>query len=237
MTIPKRRRQTFLFFAMLGGAFLTGALWTGLVPPRFLPFPTLDLEARDSWFVDLRLAAMKNDPERCLAVLRPPAIAAVAVKDSPIRNGCGWANAFSVSRAGEARLAVDKMTCDLAAAFAMWMAHSVQPAAARLLNSRVASIRHMGVYACRNIQGSRRLGGFRSQHARANAIDVSAFALADGRTISVLHHWKGKGAEAEFLHTIHDEACRYFRVALGPDFNAAHANHFHLDRGAFRSCR
>jgi hypothetical protein len=81
------------------------------------------------------------------------------------------------------------------------------------------------------------LRAFRSQHARANAIDVASFTLADGRTISVAKHWKSDGAEKRFLHAIHARACDYFRVALGPDYNAAHHNHFHFDRGAFRTCR
>jgi hypothetical protein len=53
----------------------------------------------------------------------------------------------------------------------------------------------------------------------------------------VLRNWKGDTPEARFLHDIHERACRYFRVAIGPDFNAAHANHFHFDRGALTSCR
>ena len=119
----------------------------------------------------------------------------------------------------------------------MWLAHAVQPAAATYLNSNVKSIQHMGVYACRNIVGKTGVLKFRSQHAHANAIDVSAFVLADGRTISVAKHWRENGAEAKFLHNVHDAACRYFRVALGPDYNTAHSNHFHLDRGAYKSCR
>jgi hypothetical protein len=129
------------------------------------------------------------------------------------------------------------MTCELAAAATMWMAHAVQPAAAEFLHSDVRSVKHMGVYACRNIAGNKALAAFRSQHALANAIDVESFTLADGRVISIAKYWKGDGAESKFLHAIHDAACRYFRVALGPDYNASHSNHFHLDRGVFKSCR
>jgi hypothetical protein len=32
-------------------------------------------------------------------------------------------------------------------------------------------------------------------------------------------------------------AFKYFRVAIGPNFNAAHWNHIHLDRGVFIGCR
>jgi hypothetical protein len=50
------------------------------------------------------------------------------------------------------------------------------------LGSRLVKIETFGSYACRNVAGTSR----RSGHASANAIDVSAFVLADGRKISVL---------------------------------------------------
>ena len=64
-----------------------------------------------------------------------------------------------------------------------------------------------------------------------SADDITVRTLADGRHVSVLQHWSGRGPEARFLKEIHAAACRYFRVAIGPDFNAAHKDHFHYDRG------
>lgn len=213
------------------------ALWNGLIPLRYLPYAAVNLSEPNSWFLDFRLAALKSDVQQCKTALKAPLIDAHAVTDAPYANGCGWRNAVGFSRAGGARVSIDKMTCDLAAAFTMWMAHAVQHAAAEYFKSGVRNVQHLGVYACRNIAGSAAFAKFRSQHARANAIDVAAFVLADGRTINVAKHWKGDTPEAKFLRTIHDQACSYFRVALGPDYNAAHANHFHFDRGAFKRCR
>ncbi|MBU2089188.1 MAG: extensin family protein, partial [Alphaproteobacteria bacterium] len=34
-----------------------------------------------------------------------------------------------------------------------------------------------------------------------------------------------------------DSACRYFNTVLGPEYNTAHADHFHLDLGKSRICR
>jgi hypothetical protein len=42
----------------------------------------------------------------------------------------------------------------------------------------------------------------------------------------------GKVATSEFLHQAHDDACKLFGTVLGPDTNAAHHNHFHLDMKA-----
>ena len=38
-----------------------------------------------------------------------------------------------------------------------------------------------------------------------------------------------KDPTSEFLHVAHDEACEIFGTVLGPDANAAHRDHFHLD--------
>jgi hypothetical protein len=35
--------------------------------------------------------------------------------------------------------------------------------------------------------------------------------------------------EAQFVTYLHEDACRRFGTVLGPEANAAHKNHFHLD--------
>ena len=55
------------------------------------------------------------------------------------------------------------------------------------------------------------------------------FVLEDGRRISVLDDWHGgTAAEREFLRVVHQSACKRFGTVLGPDYNAAHENHFHV---------
>ena len=95
----------------------------------------------------------------------------------------------------------------------------------------------MGVYSCRNIIGSKFWVTRRSEHAKANAVDIGAFRLKNGSTISVRKHWKGTGKKAQFLRAVHLGACRYFRVVLGPEFNRAHHDHFHFDRGPLWRCK
>jgi hypothetical protein len=53
----------------------------------------------------------------------------------------------------------------------------------------------------------------------------------------VARDWSGEGKEALFLRRVRDAACDSFNVTLGPDYNAAHRDHFHLDMGLFRMCR
>jgi hypothetical protein len=85
--------------------------------------------------------------------------------------------------------------------------------------------------------------GNRSRHATADALDIAGFTLANGKTISVLRQWQADdaatvaGPEALFLKEAHRSACRYFKGVLGPDYNAAHRDHFHLETGGYGICR
>ena len=236
----QRRLRFPLRFLLLVGLVLAGgalALRQGWLPAALLPLPPLDLAEPAPWLLDWRLARLRRSPELCRATLKAPAIDATAVADQPISNGCGWENSVRVASAGGARVAIDKLSCPAAAGLALWLTHAVQPAAKAHLGSRVTSLRHFGGYACRNIAGSAYLRSMRSEHATANAIDLAAFGLADGRSIGVLQYWSREGPEARFLHEVHGAACRYFRVVLGPAFNKEHRDHFHLDRGPMSVCR
>jgi hypothetical protein len=44
-------------------------------------------------------------------------------------------------------------------------------------------------------------------------------------------------ARAAFLRQVQQGACRVFDGALGPNYNAAHADHLHLEHGGYRVCR
>jgi hypothetical protein len=128
------------------------------------------------------------------------------------------------------------MTCSLAATFAGWIRNGVMPAARLYLGSELARVETFGSYSCRNING--RQSGNRSEHATANAVDVSGFVLADGRRIMNHPEWESNDpAVRSFLAAIHTSACRRFKTVLSPDYNALHADHFHLDMGRGPFCR
>lgn len=232
-----RRMFSWLFLFILLTVATGAAFWLGLVPQRWSPLAPVSLEAPNDWFIDFKLAALHNDNQLCASVLKAPRIVSKPVPDKPYLNGCGWRNAVNVDAAGGASISVQPLTCEAAAALALWVNYEVQPQAQELLGSQVDRIDTMGTYSCRNIVGNAFWKDFRSQHATANAVDIAAIKLTDGRVISILRDWKGTGPEAAFLKSIHQRACKYFRVALGPEFNPAHENHFHFDRGPLRTCR
>jgi Extensin-like protein C-terminus len=85
-----------------------------------------------------------------------------------------------------------------------------------------------GAYSCRSVDN---IAGARlSEHAFGNALDVSGFTLADGRTLEFVRDWKRTDTqEAVFLHETHAGACQYFTTVLGPGADVFHYNHIHLD--------
>ena len=139
----------------------------------------------------------------------------------------GDSSQFGISNLGPVK-------CKTAKAFSAWARYGVDRAARQILGSPLARIETMGSYACRNIAGSTR----RSAHATGNAIDVSGFLLADGRRIDLKSDWNGgTAAEREFLRVVQKSACKRFGTVLGPEYNAAHRDHFHLEGTDTKFCR
>jgi hypothetical protein len=182
------------------------------------------------------------------------------------------------------------LSCPMADVLGEWLRDTVQPEAKKLFGSTVIKIENASSYVCRN-----RYGGEMtplSEHALANAFDVSEFVLANGVRISILDDWPktlepppppkpnpnrvsadeesvtasrrapdGERIKAankpavtptnadsapppspppvakepepdpktRYVIYLHEDACRRFGTVLGPEANAAHKNHFHLD--------
>ena len=237
-----RRVKIFLVLALL--AFLAFLGWGyARNHPEDLPWTELDLARPLGAFTGRKLAALGGEGEKCRSLLRRAGIRFVAL---PPRGGgqCGYDDAVRFAAGGALsvryRPADLGTSCPVAAALALWEWHVVQPAALRHFGTRVEAVEHFVSYSCRRIFG--RSEGAWSEHASANAVDIAAFRLADGRRISVVGDWKGGGAKALFLRDVRDGACRLFATTLSPDYNAAHRDHLHLDqagRGAmgWRGCR
>ena len=126
------------------------------------------------------------------------------------------------------------VSCPLADTLAAWARFGVDRAARAVFGSALARIETMGSYSCRDVAGS----GRRSAHATAQAVDIAAFILSDGRRVSVLGDWSsGDADEQRFLRLVHASACKRFGTILGPEYNAAHRDHFHLEASGQGFCR
>lgn len=127
------------------------------------------------------------------------------------------------------------MQCGVAESLNAWLEDAAKPAAREHLNTNITRVGHMGTYNCRTIGGNSRI---LSQHSFANAIDVAWFDLGNGTRTRLIEGWGKAGPQQQkFWHAIKDDSCDYFDTSLGPNYNAAHADHFHFDLGPFRACR
>jgi hypothetical protein len=184
-------------------------------------------------------ARPRIDNRQCLMQLGLLQANFTPIPDRTFSGGCRNVGTVRLAslRSDTAQLALSNLgpvTCTMAQQFAAWARFGVDRAAEQILGSRVARIETFGSYSCRTVAGTSRLSG----HATANAIDVSGFVLDDGRRITVLDDWDGGTAdERRFLRVVHASACKRFGTTLGPQYNAAHKNHFHLEADGADFCR
>lgn len=103
-------------------------------------------------------------------------------------------------------------------------------------DTRLARIVVGTSYACRP-RNNAAIGDL-SEHAFANALDVIGFELEDGRMLSLPGGWTDPLSPAgRLLRFAHGAACARFTTTLGPEANALHADHLHLDLGCHgRTC-
>jgi len=176
------------------------------------------------------------DTRQCLADLRAGRVHVRLLPDRHYGGGCSALGSVQLLDMGVPVTNLGAMTCPLARTFVRWTREGVQPAAREWLGTEVVRIESFGTYSCRSVNS--KVGGRISEHGRANAVDVSAFVLGDGRRITVLDGWNSDQRRVrEFLRAVHAAGCRHFNIGIGPDANAQHRNHFHFDMGRGPYCR
>jgi hypothetical protein len=128
------------------------------------------------------------------------------------------------------------LTCRMALALASFEA-IVQEEADRTFRSPVARIEQVGTYNCRPMTRFKLV----SEHAYANAIDLTRFTLKNGKNFTVLRDFdKGEGVparpEGAFLRAVSQRADEegIFSLVLTPFWDELHNNHFHLDLAPYR---
>lgn len=238
LTQTKKRRRTLLLggMAMLVAGSITAEL---TLEPRHLPWRPLAIDERAGFTTDLKLAAIGLGPESwCQRLLTGSnTLQATSLTSHDGDGRCGWSTAFHVDSSNGVTLNGNPpyaMRCPLAAGAHIWLT-SVDYRAREILGTGLRRMHHAGTYSCRRMYS--RSTGPMSEHAYANAWDVTGFELADGRVVSVGKHWNAEEPLRGFLRAVRDDACNIFRVVLGPDYNAAHRDHLHVDMGNGLRCR
>jgi hypothetical protein len=205
------------------------------IPDRLNPWAPLQLEAVPNFLTRYKLSRLTGDRELCGRILSTAKMVYEPLPDRQTGEACGLYSAVQINATTANVGTPFALTCRAAVSLAMWEHHVLQPAAQNYFHSPVAKIEHFGSYSCRNVYN--RPEGTRSRHATAEAFDVAGFVLANGQRIRVLRDWPEDSAESRFLRDTRDGACRFFDGVLSPDYNAAHRDHLHLDRGPYRMCR
>lgn len=152
-----------------------------------------------------------------------------SVPDFTEASGCGGRNVYRVYEISGISFSQPALVrCEVADTLAEWIANTIQPRAKAIFGQTVKSFKIAASYACRprnNVRGAKL-----SEHGLANAIDIAAFTLADGREINVQNDWySGPAENRSFLRAIRSEACGPFHTVLGPGSDAEHHDHIHLD--------
>jgi hypothetical protein len=195
--------------------------------PEHIPGARFEFEHRQGWATHRKLMGFVDDNAACFGAFDR---AKVGYERRPVV-GTGRCRAgqrmilTGNSLVPTMRPANAASGCAVTAAMALWTRDVVQPAARKYFGQNVAELENLGSYNCRKIAGREA----QSEHSTANAIDISAFVLADGTRISLINDWAPGDKRSEFLHEVRDGSCDLFSTVLSPDHNAAHADHFHLD--------
>lgn len=148
------------------------------------------------------------------------------------RKGCGVTNGVHLTAVRGVRLSRPAtINCETALALEQWVAQGVLPAVGNT-GGGVAQLQVVEHYACRN--RNHRAGARLSEHAKGNAVDISAIVLKNGAKVDVLTGWRDKN-EGPILRKVHKAACGPFGTVLGPQADRHHRDHFHFDVAKHRN--
>jgi len=209
-----------------------------VVPPQYNPFSPLQVSDPPNFITEYKLKRLDNNPQACFAALEK-AQEDGAISFIPAGNmggACPLSAPIRVQKLGTVALSSSFLaSCRLALSSAMFVAQVAKPQAQAQLGTELTRINHLGSYACRNVYN--RAEGRLSEHATAEALDIAGFHFADGTDLAVLKGWKQEGSRGNYIRSVFNKSCPYFGNSIGPDYNAAHANHFHFGMRWFGFCR
>jgi hypothetical protein len=173
-------------------------------------------------------AAAPPPPSACRLALTEEIAIAPSIPDIHGVGGCGGEDLVRL----EAVVLADKrlvsvkpaaiLRCPMASAIAGWIRTDIAPLAAGL-GSVISGLDNFDSFECRG--RNRVVGAQLSEHGRANALDVRAFKLANGQSISLIDRTVSRELRESVLHS----ACARFSTVLGPGADWYHEDHIHLD--------
>lgn len=224
--------KTLLIVFILVAVATVGYRW---LPSHYNPFTPLSLDDPPGPITQYKLRRLT--PEACASLLSQANQKAL-IRTQPVADSAGACPLHNVVRVrdfGPVSLNSSFLaSCPLALSSALFVSQQARPLTRTWTGNELVRIEHLGSYACRNIY--HRPDARRSEHATAEALDISAFRLANGERVTILHGWRSTKTQP-WLQALLTASCGYYGNGLGPEYNAAHANHFHLGMRGFGLCR
>ncbi|HDC4415615.1 TPA: extensin family protein [Enterobacter cloacae] len=224
--------KTLLIVFILVAVATVGYRW---LPSHYNPFTPLSLDDPPGPITQYKLRRLT--PEACASLLSQANQKAL-IRTQPVADSAGACPLHNVVRVrdfGPVSLNSSFLaSCPLALSSALFVSQQARPLTRTWTGSELVRIEHLGSYACRNIY--HRPDARRSEHATAEALDISAFRLANGERVTILHGWRSTKTQP-WLQALLTASCGYYGNGLAPEYNAAHANHFHLGMRGFGLCR
>lgn len=148
-------------------------------------------------------------------------------------DGCGTQSPYqlkSITVSGrDIQLATPAtVNCAMATAFIDWVKR-VDQLSRTNHNAGIKSISTGTSYMCRRRNNAKT--GKISEHGFANAIDLTGFALTNGKQVQLPEAWHAGHEDQQLIRQSHKLGCKIFTTVLGPEANALHKDHLHLDMG------
>lgn len=173
-------------------------------------------------------AAAAPEPSACRLALTEDIAVAPSIPDIKGPGACGGTDLVrleAVVLADKHRVALTPpatLRCSMATAIADWIRSDIAPLTQKL-GSEITTLDNFDSYECRGFNRIR--GAHLSEHGRANALDVRAFRLADGRSIALTDPHVARETREAVLQSV----CTRFVTVLGPGSDGYHEEHIHLD--------
>ena len=179
-------------------------------------------------------------PSACRLALTEEIAIAPSIPDIKGPGGCGGEDLVrleAVVLPDKRKVAVKPaaiLRCKMATAIADWIRTDVVQIATKL-GSQVSDLDNFDSFECR---GRNRVAGAQlSEHGKANALDVRAIKLANGKSIHLTDRTVAREVRESVLHSV----CARFSTVLGPGSDWYHEDHIHLDvaerRNNYRICQ
>lgn len=224
---------------------------SGEVPPE--PAPAAPAEPEPEPLLDAWSMAAREDGQACREALKTQGYAFQSFPDRAQpdgKTGCGIPHGVVVVKGPTGIRYEPPITVDCALARSLaGFERIVQEEAETHLRGKVIRIGNLGGFACRarnsrTVAGSPPNARSLSAHAFGSAVDVSSFGFASGVAAVIARDYgessrstPARDARRGFLRAVYGRLRSHeadLTYAVGPDFNRAHHDHFHLDRGGWK---